>query len=220
MPVLIGTALFLWMAGVMYGAFVYAPPAEGLGETSRLIFLHVPVAWTSVMAFITSFVYSILVLRRNRHEDDIRAEVAARMGLWYCVLATITGAFWAKATWNTYWNWDPREISIVVLLLVYMSYFGLRSAVTDPDKKIRLAAVYAILAAIIMPFLVFVVPRMYMSLHPDTLINNSGKSQLADVRMKQVFFFSLAGFTLLYFWLFNLSVRIERLVRRKEGWNV
>jgi heme exporter protein C len=208
------------MAGILYGAFVYAPPAEGLGETSRLIFLHVPVAWVSVMAFLTSLVYSVLVLRRNRHEDDIRAEVSARMGLWFCVLATITGSIWAKATWNMYWNWDPREISIVVLLLVYMSYFGLRSAITDPDKRIRLAAVYAILAALIMPFLVFVVPRMYSSLHPDTIINNQGKSQLADVRMKQVFFFSLAGFTFLYLWLFNLSARIEHLVSRKEGWHV
>jgi len=219
-PILTGIALFIWMAGVIYGAIVYAPAATGLGETSRVFFFHVPVAWVSVLSFLMSLAFSVLVLRRNRIEDDIRAEVAARMGLWFCVLATITGAFWAKAAWNIYWNWDPREISIVVLLLIYMAYFGLRSAISDPDRRMRLSAVYAILAAAVMPFLVFVVPRMYMSLHPDTIINKKGASQIADSRILTVFLFSLAGFTLLYIWMYYVSVRIERLVRRKEGWDV
>jgi heme exporter protein C len=211
---------FIWMAAVLVGALWYAPAAEGLGETGRIIYFHVPLAWIAVLAFCMSMWFSVRALRFRRAEDDIKAEVTARIGWWFCVLATVTGAFFAKAEWNMYWNWDPREISIAILLMVYFAYFGLRAAVPDPERRMRLAAVYAILAFMIMPFLVFVVPRAYASLHPDTLINREGTNQLADPRMRLVFFSSLAGFTFLYLWLYNLSVRIEKVVRRRGGWNV
>lgn len=220
MPVVAGVIMFLYMAAVIYGAFVYAPAAEGLGETSRIFFFHVPIAWTAMLAFLTSLVNSVLVLKNHKIDNDIKAEAAARIGLWYTVLATITGAMWAKAAWNMYWNWDPREISIVVLLMIYMAYFGLRSAITDHDKRMRLSAVYAILAAVMSVFLVFVVPRVYMSLHPDTIINKHASSQIGDKRILQVFLASLAGFTALYFWLYSLAVRVERLVKKKEGFDV
>lgn len=210
------------MAAVFAGALWFAPPAEILGETGRIIYFHVPVAWVSVLAFCMSLWFSVKVLRaRNSAADsDAKAEITARIGLWFCVLATVTGAIFAKAAWNMYWNWDPREISSAILLMVYMAYFGLRASIPDPGRRMRLAAVYAILAFIVMPFLVFVVPRAYMSLHPDTLINTDGVNKLGDPRMKLVFFSSLAGFTFVYFQLYNLSLRVERLVRGKEGWNV
>jgi len=212
--------LMIWMAGVLWGALRYAPPARGLGETARVIFFHVPVAWISVLAFCTSLYHSVMVLRTGREENDIGAEASARLGLWFCVLATISGALFAKSAWNMYWNWDPRETSIVVLLMIYMAYFGLRSALPDPDRRKRLAAVYAILAFFIMLFLVFVVPRMYMSLHPDTVINWKMENKIADSTIRLVLFASVIGFTGIYAWMYNLSVRIERLVRRKEGADV
>ncbi len=207
------------MTGVLWGAFFYAPPARGLGDSARVIFFHVPAAWIAVLAFCMSLWHSIIVLRSGNRMSDIKAEVAARMGLVFCVFATVTGAIFAKSAWNSYWNWDPRETSIVVLLLVYMAYFGLRSAIDDPDKRARLAAVYAILAFCVMPFLVFVLPRITISLHPDPLINSEGQQNI-DQKMRIVLFAAIAGFTGLYAWMYNLTVRIERLVRKKEGEDV
>ncbi|HOO55977.1 MAG TPA: cytochrome c biogenesis protein CcsA [bacterium] len=211
---------FLWMAGVLAGAFYFSPSAEILGETSRIIYFHVPVAWICVLAFCMSFWFSISYLRTRRAELDVNAEVTARLGLWFCILATITGAVFAKSAWGMYWNWDPREVSITVILLVYMAYFGLRSSVPDPERRMKLSAVYSIMAFVLMPFLIFVVPWIYSSLHPDTIINVQGENKLLDGRMRMVFFFSLAGFTFVYLWMYRISARIEKLVRRKEGWNV
>ncbi|HOC91420.1 MAG TPA: cytochrome c biogenesis protein [bacterium] len=220
MGMLFLAALFGFMAWTLYGALVVTPPAHVLGETARIIYFHVPVAWVAVLAFTMSLWNSVVVLRRHSYEADMKAEVSARMGLWFCVLATISGAFFAKSAWNMYWNWDPRQVSITVLLLVYMAYFGLRSATPDFDRRIRLAAVYAILAFAVMPFLVFVIPRVYMSLHPDTIINADGQGKLLDDKMRLVFWCAAAGYTFLYLKLYNLSVRVERIARRKEGWDV
>ncbi|HOX28203.1 MAG TPA: cytochrome c biogenesis protein [bacterium] len=216
MPYIIGTFIFTIMSGVLCGAIWFTPPAKVLGETARVIYFHVPVAWISALAFSMSLWQSVQYLRTNNPEHDIRAEVSARLGLWFCVLATITGAVFAKAAWNMYWNWDPREVSITILLLVYMAYFGLRSAVSDPETRMRLAAVYDILASFAMPFLFFVVPRIYSSLHPDTVINSRGSNKILDHRMLLVFFAALIGFTLTYFWIYVLSIRVERLVRARE----
>ena len=78
-----------------------------------------------------------------------------------------------------YWNWDPRQTSIFILLIIYGAYFLLRSAVEDEERRARMASVYSILAFISVPFLVFIIPRIYMSLHPDPLINVEG--QLASL---------------------------------------
>ena len=212
--------LMIWMVMVLWGALRFAPPANILGETARVIYFHVPVAWVSVLAFCVSLYHSVQVLRNRNPMNDIGAEVSARMGLWFCVLATVTGAIFAKAAWGMYWNWDPRETSIVVLLLIYMAYFGLRSSMTDPDRRMRVSAVYAILAFCVMPFLVFVAPRIYFSLHPDTVINFEGESKLLDAQMKMVLKAATLGFTGIYIWIYNLAVRTERLAREREGYDV
>ena len=112
--------------------------------------------------------------------------------------------------WGSYWNWDPRETSIVFLLLIYGAYFALRAAVPDPERRAALAAVYAVLAFVTVPFLVFIVPRVYFSLHPDTVINTQGRLNM-DSSMFQVLMASLAGFTALGAWLFDIECRVAAL---------
>ena len=122
---------------------------------------------TSV-AFAVSAVYSILYLRRRRAADDAGAVAAAEVGFVFCILATVTGAIFAQIVWGVFWNWDPRETSILVLLLIYAAYFALRSAIDDLERRRRLAAVYNLFAAVTMPFLLFVAPRVAeSSLHPN-----------------------------------------------------
>src|SRR6266487_1451707 len=160
--------LGLWMAGVVVAMFLVVPKYAGLGNAGRIIIMHVPTAWVTSVAFAVSAIYSIRYLRRRQPADDAGAVAAAEVGFVFCILATVTGAIFAQIVWGVFWNWDPRETSILVLLLIYAAYFALRSAIDDLERRRRLAAVYNLFAAITMPFLLFVAPRVAeSSLHPN-----------------------------------------------------
>jgi heme exporter protein C len=208
--------LLVWLAGVIAAAFFYVRPAEGfIGESSRIVFFHVPMAWIAVLAFLVSCISSVMYLKRRDPKDDIRASVSAGLGLLFAVLATTTGSVFARIMWNAYWNWDPRQTSIAILLLIYAAYLALRGAIDDPERRASLSAVYAILAFVTVPFLVFVVPRIYWSLHPDTIINTRGTNEF-DSRYTQVLMASLVGFTGLYVWLYTIGCRIEAIRQRRR----
>jgi heme exporter protein C len=191
------------------------PLIPGLEEKARLIFFHVPTAWLSVMAFFTSMVYGILYLRRRDPMDDISSSAAAGLGFLFCILATVTGAIWAKFNWGSFWNWDPRETSIFVLLLIYGAYFSLRSAVDVEEKRATLSSVYSIIAAVTVPFFIFIMPRIMTGLHPGAKGDPDGAGPVIEFKMspnmRVVFFASLIGFTLLFIWMFRLRVRAARL---------
>lgn len=191
-------------------AWYELPVIPGLEEKARIIFFHVPTAWLSVLAFLSSMIYGILYLRRRNPDDDIKSAAAAGLGFVFCLLATVTGAIWAKFSWGTYWNWDPRQTSIFILLLIYGAYFALRSAVEVEEKRAALSASYAIIAAVTMPFFMFIMPRILASLHPEPILNVQGQVHM-NTTMLLVFLGSLAGFTGLYFWMWNLQVRTQRL---------
>lgn len=209
--------LGLGMAAICWGAFLYARPAQNfVGESSRIVFFHVPQAWVSTVAFFVAAWYSWRYLKTRRIEDDEAASAAARLGFLFCVLATVTGSIFARVMWNSYWNWDPRETSIVLLLLVYGAYLGLRGALEDPERRATLSAAYALVAVVTVPFLTFAVPRMYQSLHPDTVINVRGKVEMSmDIRI--IFFSSMVAFMALFYWMWNLDRRVSRIVRERAA---
>lgn len=204
--------LAVWMSVVIWAAFFYAPRAQDLGESTRILFFHVPCAWIATLAFMVSALFSILYLKRGNLRDDLRAYSAAHIGIMFTVLATVTGAIWANEIWGSPWNWDPRETSIFILLLIYAAYFALRSSIEEEEKQARLGAVYSIIAFVTVPFFVFIVPRIYESLHPDPLVNAQGKIKM-DAQMQYVFWSSLAGFTVLFFWMFRLKTEMMAVTR-------
>ena len=202
------------MVVVIIASFLYMPATQGLGETGRIVVYHVPTAWIAVLAYLMAMINSIIYLRKGDIRYDRQAQVNAELGTIFCLLATVTGAVWSKGAWGYYWNWDPRQTSITVLLMIYAAYFVLRSAISDSDQRARLSAVYAILAFLTVPFLVFIVPRVYFSLHPD-LINISERTFDMDRKMLVVFLSSLAGFTGLYVWMYKVQVRLENLIYKQ-----
>ncbi len=160
--------LGIWMAGIVIAMFLVIPQYEGLGNAGRIIIMHVPTAWVSVLAFAVSAFYSARYLWRNRSADDDRAVAAAEAGLLFTILATVTGAIFSQVVWGIYWNWDPRQTSIFVLLLIYAALFALRSAIEDVERRRKLGSVYALFAFVTVPFLIFVAPRLAEStLHPN-----------------------------------------------------
>ena len=188
-------------------AWYELPSIPGLEEKGRIIFFHVPTAWVTVVAFMISMAYGIRYLRKGDLTDDIKSVSSAGLGFLFCILATLTGSIWAKFSWGSFWNWDPRETSIFILLLIYGAYFALRSAVEGDEKRARLSAVYSIVAFVTVPFFIFILPRIIASLHPDPIINRQGQLHM-NRTMFLVFMSSLAGFSGLYFWMWNLAVRI------------
>ena len=193
-------ALFVWLVLVIIGAFIWSPVDPVLQEFTRILYFHVPTAWITVLAFLIGAIYSILYLRKRELIYDYSAEAASQIGFIFCILATVTGSIWAKMSWGSFWNWDPRETSIFILLLIYAAYFALRSAIEIPERKATLSAVYSLFAFITVPFFVFIIPRIYTGLHPDPIINQEAQVNLGD-RQRIVFFSSLIGFTGLFFWV-------------------
>ncbi|GAB4216144.1 MAG: cytochrome c biogenesis protein CcsA [Roseiflexaceae bacterium] len=170
--------LGVWMAGVIIAMFLVVPQYVGLGDAGRIIIMHVPTAWVTSIAFAVSAFYSARYLWRRQQPDDAAAVASAEAGFMFCILATVTGAIFAQIVWGVFWNWDPRETSILVLLLIYAAYFALRSAVDDVDRRRRLSAVYNLFAGVTMPFLLFVAPRVADStLHPNCAFLQGSKCE-------------------------------------------
>jgi len=207
--------LLPYFSAFIAAAFLWPKPAEGfLGESSRIVFFHVPCAWTATLAFLVAAAYSLAYLvRRNPWHDEIAAP-AVRLGLLFAVLALITGSLFAKVMWGSYWNWDPRESSFLLLIFLYGAYLFLRAAVEDPERRASMAAAYALFAVVLMPFLTFVAPRLTASLHPQTVINPQGKI-LMDSPTKIVFFGGLLGFSALFLWMLSLEARAARCSRNQ-----
>jgi heme exporter protein C len=205
--------IFLWIATTMVVALLAAPLVPVLQETTRVLYFHIPSAWVASVAITWSMVNSILYLIRRDMRNDDHAAAAAELGLVFCIVATVTGSIWAKSMWGSWWNWDPRETSIFFVLLIYGAYLALRASIEGEEKRARLSAIYSIVAFLAAIPLVFVVPRIYSTLHPDPIINGTGKVDM-DPMITWCFLSMLLGFTFLFSWLQSLRVRVFRLERR------
>lgn len=221
--------LSLWLTAVIIAGFAMPmvptpqtwyqlPWISGLEEKARIILFHVPMAWVTLVAFVSAMVYGIRYLKTKNLDYDLKSVNAAGLGTMFCILATVTGSIWAKFNWGSFWNWDPRETSIFILLLIYGAYFALRSSIEGAEKRAALSAAYSIIAGVTAPFFIFVMPRIMTGLHPGAKGDESGAAPVAQLHMPpnmlMVFFASLLGFTVLYFWLFNLRMRISNLEDR------
>jgi heme exporter protein C len=200
---------------IIVAVFLYVEPAAGFpGEVSRILFFHVPTAWVATLAFLLSMIASCVYLVTRKVNADFLAQSSAELGFLFCFLATVTGSIFAKATWGSFWNWDPRETSIAMLLMIYGAYFALRSAVPDHEKKRVFAGVYSILAFCTVPFLVFVVPRITTSLHPEDTLNPAGSGM--DLKTLIFFLGSLCAYTGLFVWMLQLKVRMLKIMDREQ----
>jgi len=223
-------ALGVLMAAAIVLCFVYAPEAtrpnftikDAAGNPTmqpwpafRIFYFHVPAAWIAVLAFAVAMIHSIRVLKGSGQKADDLALASSELGFLFCAVALVSGMIWARLEWGAFWNWDPRQNTVLILLLIYAGYFTLRSAVPEPHRRARLAGVYSILAFVTVPFLVFIVPRVMQTLHPSPIIQTSERSGSMNPKMLQVFFLFLIGYTGLYAWMLQLKTAAIRLSRTR-----
>ena len=190
----------------LFMAFLYAPTEATMGDVQRIFYFHVPSAWIAFLAFGVVFVASIQWLRTRDMKWDTVAVSATEVGVAFCTVALITGAIWAKPTWGTWWDWDPRLTTTLVLWLIYVSYIMLRSMVENPARRASLAAVVGIVGFVDVPIVFFSI-RLWRTIHPVVITtDNTGM----PVSMLVTLLVSLAAFTLLFVHILQVRLTLEQ----------
>jgi heme exporter protein C len=181
------------------------------GQLQRIFYVHVPSAWVSYLGFAIVFIASVAYLRTGARRWDLLAHAAGEVGVVFCTLVLITGPIWAKPVWGTYWQWDARLTSALVMWLTYVGYLFLRGLATDPSRAGRIAAVVGTVGFINVPIVHFSV-YWWRTLHPSgpTPANPVEASGLGGPELL-AFFTSLIAFTLLAAWLVAVRVRLGQL---------
>ncbi|MEM6793380.1 MAG: cytochrome c biogenesis protein CcsA [Acidobacteriota bacterium] len=205
--------LWLWISAVVVGGLIWAPLSVGFAgrmgdapQSSRIVYFHVPIAVASFIAFMAAAVWAVLYLWRRKATDDHASAAAVEVGMVFCVLATVTGAVWSEVQWGAFWNWDPRQTSIVIAILFYGAYLSLRGAIEDAPTRARLSAAYAALGLAVAPFLFFIMPRMAsFSLHPKPAGAEMERS-IGIVVVSGIF-----AMTALFFWMQSIRRRMLTL---------
>ena len=192
----------------LYMSFLYAPTDSVQGPVQRVFYLHLPMAWIAYLAFFVVFVASIAYLiKRNRRWDQI-ARSSAEVGLIFTTLVILTGSLWGRPIWGTFWEWDARLTTTLILWFIYLAYFMIRAYVSDQEKAMRYAAVVGIIGFIDVPIIHMSV-RWWRTLHPEPIVTQSGGPAMPD-SMLYTLAVSLLAFTLFYAYLTYQKLLIEQ----------
>lgn len=212
----LGVLAWLAVAVSLFLVFFVAREAGATmgGQLQRIFYFHVPAAWAAYLSFAVVFLGSIGYLKTGARRWDLLAHSAAEIGVVFTSLVLITGPIWARPVWGTWWQWDARLTSSLVMWLTYVGYLLLRGLSTDPARTGRLAAVVGLIGFINVPIVHFSV-QWWRTLHPSgPAVAAVGRSSGLGGPELAAFFVSLLAFTLLFAWLMALRVRLGRLADR------
>jgi len=215
MPWLAGGGLVLIACGTFAGLFV-APPDYQQGDAFRIIYVHVPAAYLSLLAYTVMAVAAAIGLIWRMKLAHAVAAASAPLGAWFTFLALATGSIWGRPMWGTWWEWgDPRLTSELVLLFLYFGYMALRGAIDDVGRADRASAVLALVGAVNVPIIHFSV-EWWSSLHQGpTLIRAGGPA--IEPAMLYPLLAMIFGFSLLYGALLLHRLRDEVLLRERRA---
>lgn len=181
----VGVLALLLLSVGAYLSLVWAPADYYQGEVARIMNLHVPLVKTSLLAYFTAFVASILFLWRRAPIMDHLAQASISVGMVFTTCALLSGAIWGKPTWNAWWTWDARLVSFAILLLLMGGYLMLRSFIEDSDKQSRYAAVFAIIGFVDLPIIHLSV-QWWRTLHQPASFSAKGLSISPDMLISLV----------------------------------
>lgn len=200
------------MAVALFLIFFVAREASDAmgGDLQRIFYVHVPSAWAAYLAFGTTFIASIAFLRTGARRWDLLAHSGAEIGVMFTTVVLITGPIWARPVWGTWWQWDARLTSALVMWLTYVGYLLLRG-LSEPERAGRAAAIVGIVGFVNVPIVHFSV-RWWRTLHPTgpTPADLARESGLGSPELA-AFFAALVAFTLLFVWLLAVRVRLGRM---------
>jgi len=214
-PWFAGAGLLLIAYGAVAGLF-FAPPDYQQGDAFRIIYVHVPAAYLSMLAYIVMAAAAGIGLIWRMKLAHAVAAAAAPLGAWFTFLALATGSIWGRPMWGTWWEWgDPRLTSELILLFLYFGYMALRAAIDDPTRADRASAVLALVGAVNVPIIHFSV-EWWSSLHQGpTLVREGGPA--IEPAMMWPLLAMILGFSLLFGALLLGRVRTEVLIRERRA---
>ena len=184
----------------LYLIFMVAPTDSVLGHVQRVFYFHVPIAIMSFLAFFGVFVASIMYLAKQDQRWDSVAYAAAEVGVVFVTLALLTGVIWARPIWNTWWTWEPRLTTTMILWLIYVAYLMIRSYAPNRSKGAMYAAVVGIIGFVDVPIVYYSVV-WWRSIHPSPVVGPLSASNSLDGTMYAILLFSFITFVLLFVYL-------------------
>ena len=176
LPIIVVLAVIVSAVGVIW-SMVYAPADYQQGETARIMYIHVPSAWIAVGAYTGMAIGSVSFLVWGHALGDIAAKVMAPIGAAFTALCLATGSIWGRPTWGTWWEWDGRLTSVLVLFFLYLGYMALRSALDETSKASKAAAILCLVGTINIPIIRFSV-EWWNTLHQKASIVRAGGPSL------------------------------------------
>ena len=199
---------------VMIGGFLFdVPSLPILNEAIRVLYFHVPMWFTMIFLFFISCINAFYFISNGKVIYDIKSYTYTSVGVFFGFLGILSGMIWAKFTWGTFWTNDPKLNGSAITLLIYFSYFLLRSSIRDEIKRAKISSVYNIFAFAMLIPLIFILPRMTDSLHPGNGGNPGFNVYDMNSQLRIVFYPAVFGFVFLGLWISNLRLRINILTR-------
>lgn len=205
------------MLAALYFIFLYAEEEKTMGAAQKIFYFHVSSAWVAFFAFFVTFVFSILYLIKRKRIFDTYAYVSSEIGIVFTMIVLTTGPIWAKSAWNTWWVWEPRLITTLILFFIYIAYIMIRQMDGVWDKKARLSAVFGIIGFVDVPIVFEAIRWWQTKLHPIVFGNGvNQKGGGVAPTMLVALFVTIAAFTLLYAYLLNKGVTLENMKIKVE----
>jgi heme exporter protein C len=203
------------LAAAMYLALIYAPPEKVMGDAQRIMYFHVAAAWNGFLAFGVVFVAALLHLRTGGRGWSRLGYASAELGVFFTTVCIIGGSVWARAVWNTWWTWDPKLTTTLLLWFIFLGYLVIRGAAERDPARERLASVIAIVGFFAVP-LVYFSNVWWVGLHPR-IVTMQGFAM--PPRMVVALMFSFVAFTVVYLWLLGRRLRLVALTEEIAALN-
>ena len=196
-------AAFLTIIG-LYISFFVAPTDATQGESYRIIFIHVPAAWMSMFIYVVMATWAGLGLILNTRLSSMMAQALAPTGAMFTFVALVTGAFWGKPTWGTWWEWDARMTSELILLFLYLGYLSLTAAIDDVRRADKAGAILALVGAVNVPIIYFSV-KWWNTLHQGASVSLTRSPSMAKTMLLGMLIMAIAA------WMYSIAVALSRV---------
>ena len=188
----------------LYMSFFVAPTDYKQGEGYRIIFVHVPASWMSMFIYVVMACWAALGLVFNTRLSAMMAQALAPTGAMFAFLSLWTGAFWGKPMWGTWWVWDARITSELILLFLYLGYMALRSSIDDPRRGDRASAILLIVGVVNVPIIYYSV-QWWNTLHQGSTIKLNEESSMDDTMLLAMLIMTLG------FWAYSIATAMSRV---------
>ncbi|MED3570712.1 cytochrome c biogenesis protein CcsA [Cytobacillus praedii] len=196
----------------LYLIFIWSPIEKQMGASQKIFYFHVSTAWVAFLAFFVVGYYCVLTLKRPTEDRFIKAGISAEIGVVFTTITLLTGMIWGKSAWNTWWTWEPRLVTVLILLFIYIAYLFVRKMEGTWEKIAKLSAVFGIIGCINVPIVFMAIRWWNTKLHP--VVFGEGKNQSGggvEPDMLVTLLFCIGTITLLYLFMMRKGIEIEKM---------